>query len=114
MLNNIDLTQINLREARTTVGMFYGCSALTNINLNNETLKNLSNASYMFFGCTNITELDLQKINFSVVGNLTYMFGQCSKLERLYVNNTWGTGNAQKMNMFEACPIDQETGIIIL
>ena len=70
----IDLSNVETSNLKSTDNMFYGCSKLEKLNMNGWDTSNVTDMSNMFDGCLVLGELDLSGFDFSSVTSTDAMF----------------------------------------
>lgn len=129
-LTTLDVTSFNTSKVEEMSGMFADCPALTTLDVSGFDVSRINDFSdlfknckllaaidvsqwnnaiatkmnAMFMGCEQVTTLDLSQFYTSNVSNMGEMFSGCTRLQGVYVNNLWSTGNVTaSTNMFAGC-----------
>ena len=95
----LDISNFDTSQATDMVGMFSRMSNLTTLNLSSFDTSNVTDMGGMFSNMLNLTTLDLSNFDTSRVTNMNDMFRLLDgdklmdKLEKIYVNNDFNTGN---------------------
>ena len=73
----IDLSNVETSELKSTSMMFGGCENLKKLNMNGWDTSNVIDMSNMFYGCTSLRELNLSGFYFDAATDVTQMFSAC-------------------------------------
>ena len=102
-ISEINFTNFDTSQVKTTSHMFDKCSSLTSLILPNFNTPSVTDMSYMFYGCENIASLDLSNFNTLKVEDMSNLFSNCKKIDSLDLSN-FVTSNVKDMsNMFKNC-----------
>ena len=104
-LNNvseIDLSNFDISEVRTTKEMFSDCINLKNIFFNKSTFV-VDEIDYMFFNCESLKSLDLSNLDTSNVVSMSYLFSGCISLSSLNISNFNTSKTINMVQLFGNC-----------
>ena len=102
-LSNIDVSKFDTSKVTDMNYMFNNIKKLTELDLSNFDTREVTSMFAMFYNSTDLVSLDISNFNTEKVTNLSHMFSLgddqvgLDKLEKIYVNNDFGTS---KMDSF--------------
>ena len=77
----IDLSNVETSDLKSTDNMFNGCSKLEKLNMNGWDTSNVTDMSNMFYGCGDLGEIDLSGFVFADGVKVSNMFQGCGVYE---------------------------------
>ena len=102
-VNEIDLSNFDISNAKDMQSMFLGCSSLTSIKFGDNNPIYSTNTRWMFHGCSSLAFLNLSNFETSSVVYMDSMFCGCSSLTSVILSS-FNTGNVITMGeMFHYC-----------
>ena len=102
-LKNLDLSNLDTYDLRSTTRAFFNCRSLTSINFNGFNTSLVTNFMGMFLNCSSLLALDLSAFNTYKALFLNSMFYNCDSLESLNLSS-FSTSNCISFDrMFFNC-----------
>ena len=111
-LVDLDISNLNTKNAISFKSMFGGCSNLKNIDVSKFDSSKCKSIYGMFSGCNNIKEIDMINWNMSNLqydkeSPIDYLFSYCEKLKKIKISGNINKGVANKIhegNYFQGLP----------
>lgn len=83
-LENVDLSELNLRNIRYMYGLFCGCTRLNNINFGNQRFNSENyDISRAFYGCQGLRTIDTKVFSGIAISRAEATFANCVSLEKI-------------------------------
>jgi surface protein len=112
MMDNLDLSNLDVSNVTTMTHMFDSCMDLTKIDFTGFDTSSVTDMSYMFYDCRTMTSLNIDVFDMSAVTNFDYMFANSVMLRSISTYSLFSSLKSAK-NMFENLPTDLEEGKLL-